>query len=118
MMFGSEDDLSVYGFLRTNFMMVTNMKDYVTLDPDDIDADFWCNCRENKIAHFKQDLYNKHFSRQGQGKKDENDSLWKRNKLWPNNFDMGGPIPDNVHDWFYNDGKGLFCSQCRHLSWD
>ena len=68
MMFGSEDDLSVYGYLKTNFMMVTKTKGYVTLDPDDIDADFRCNYRKNKIAQFKQDLYNKQFSRQEQGK--------------------------------------------------
>ena len=40
MIFGSVDVLPVYGFLKTYFLMVTNMKDYVTLDPDDDDADF------------------------------------------------------------------------------
>ena len=40
MIFGSEDVLPVYGFLKTYFMMVTIMKDYVTPDDDDSDADF------------------------------------------------------------------------------
>ena len=39
MIFGSVDVLPVYGFLKTYIMMVTNMKDYVTLDPDDDDDD-------------------------------------------------------------------------------
>ena len=38
MTFGSVDVLPVYGFLKTYIMMVTNMKDCVTLDPDDDDA--------------------------------------------------------------------------------
>ena len=40
MMFGRVYVLPVYAFLKTYIMMVTNMKDYVTLDPDDDDADF------------------------------------------------------------------------------
>ena len=38
--FGSEDVLPVYGLLKFYVMMVRNMKDYVTLDPVDDDADF------------------------------------------------------------------------------
>ena len=56
MIFGSVDVLPVYGFLKTNIMMVTNMKDYVTLDPDDADADFRYDYRDIMIAQFKQDL--------------------------------------------------------------
>ena len=37
--------------------MVTNMKDYLTLDDDDDDADFRYNCRVNMIAQFKQDFF-------------------------------------------------------------
>ena len=62
MIFGSEDVLPVHGFLKTYFMMVTNMKDYVTLDPDDDDADFTYNYRDTMIAQFKQDLFNKNLS--------------------------------------------------------
>ena len=34
MFYGSEDVFPVYGFLKTYFMMVTNMKDYVKDDDD------------------------------------------------------------------------------------
>ena len=36
------------------------------------------------IAHFKQNLYNKNFSSQDQGKCVENDTLQKRNQFWFN----------------------------------
>ena len=47
-------------------MMVTNSKDYVTLDDDDDDADFKYNNRDNMKAQFKQD---KSFSHQDQDKR-------------------------------------------------
>ena len=65
--FGSVDVLPVYGFLKTYFMTVTNMKHYVALD----DADFRYNYRDNMTAQFKQDLYNKSFSHQDQDKHDD-----------------------------------------------
>ena len=40
MIFGIKDVLPAYGFLKTYIMMVTDMKDYVTLDDDDDDACF------------------------------------------------------------------------------
>ena len=80
------------------------MKDYVTFDDDEDDADF----RYNMIAQFKQDLYNKNFCHQDQGKCDENNTLQKRIKFWLNVIDMGGPIPDNVYDYDYNDGVDYF----------
>ena len=43
MVFGSVDVLPVYGFRKTNIIMVTNMIDFVTLDLDDDDAD--CRCK-------------------------------------------------------------------------
>ena len=82
MIFGSEDVLPVYGFLKTYLMMVTNMKDYVTLDDKEYDADFRYNYRDNRIAQFEQGLYNKIFSHQDQGKRD--DGLQKRIRFWLN----------------------------------
>ena len=40
MIFGSVDVLPVYGFSKTYNMMVTKIQEYITLDPDDYDADF------------------------------------------------------------------------------
>ena len=54
------------------------------------------------IAHLKQDLLNKSFSLQDQGKGDQIDTLLNRIKFWLNVIDMGGPIPDNVYDYDYN----------------
>ena len=90
MIFGSVDVLHVYSFLKTYIMMVTNMKDYVTIDPDDADADFRYNYRDVMIAQFKQDLYNKNFSLQDQGKDDEIDTLENRIKIWLNIIDDTG----------------------------
>ena len=104
---GIVDVLPVYVFSKTNSMMVTNMKDYVTLDPDDDDdADFRYNDRDSMIAQFKQYLCNKNFGLHDQGKGDQIDTLQNRIKLWPNIIDMGGPIPDNLYEYDYND-EGL-----------
>ena len=56
MIFGSEDVLSVYGFLRTYFMIVTILNGYVTDDDNDYKDDFGYHYRDNMIALFKQDL--------------------------------------------------------------
>ena len=101
--FGKIDVLPVHGFLKTHIMMVTNMKDYVTLDPDKNDADFGYGYRDTIIAQVKQDLSNKKFSLQDQSKVDQNDTLQDRIKLSLKFFDMRGPIPDNLHDYYYND---------------
>ena len=60
------------------------------------------------IAQFKQVLYNKNFSLQAQGKCDENDTLQKRIKVWPNVSNMGSLLPDDVYDFEYNVGLGYF----------
>ena len=80
--FGSEVVKPVYRFLKTNFMIVTNLNDYVTGD-DDNDDDFGYLIRNNMIAQFEQDLYNQKFSDQDQGKGDEIDTLQKRTMFWP-----------------------------------
>ena len=82
MIFGSEVDLPVYGFFKTYIMMVANMKDYVTLDPDDDDADVRYGYIGTTIAQFKQDLYNKNISLQDPGEGDQIDTLQNRFKIW------------------------------------
>ena len=56
------DVLPVYGILKTYIMMVTNIKNYVTLDPDNDDADFSYRYRNTMIAQYKHEFYNKKFS--------------------------------------------------------
>ena len=70
-------------------MIVTNMKDYVTLDPDDDDADFRYNYADTMTAHFKQDLYNKNISLQDQSKGDHTDTLQNRSIFWFNIIHIG-----------------------------
>ena len=74
--------------------MVTYLRDYITLDPDDDDADFRYGYRHLMVVHFKQDLYSKNFGLQNQGKYEKIDTLQNRIKFWPNfNDDTGGTIP-------------------------
>ena len=94
--------LPEFGYLKANIMTVKNMEDYLPLDDNDDDADFRYNYRDTIIAQFKQDLLKKFFSRQDQGKCDENDTLQKRIKFWLNVIDMGGPISDKIYDYVYN----------------
>ena len=108
MFFGSEYVLPGYGFLPTNFRTVTNSNDYIKFDLDDDDDDFRYNCRAILIAQIKQHFYNKNFSLQDQSKCDENDTLQKINKLWPNVIDIWGPMPFSVYNYDYNDGMDSF----------
>ena len=76
--------------------MITKVKDYATLDLDDDHADFRYKFRDNMIAQYKQDLYNKSFSYQDQDKRDEN--FQKRIKFWLNYVViMGGPKTEKVY---------------------
>ena len=107
MIFGSEDVLSVYSFLKTYFVVVTKMKLYATLDLNDDDEGFRYECRDTMIAQFRQVLYKKNFSLQDQGKNDQIDTLGNRNNFWLNIIDeTGGPIPDDVYSYDYNE-EGL-----------
>ena len=55
------------------------------------------------IAQFKQDLYNKNFTLQDQGKDDSIDTLENRIKFWINIINNDErPIPDNFYDYDYN----------------
>ena len=72
--FGSEDVLHVYSFLKTHLQTVTNVKDYVTLDlvVDDA-ADYRYEYGDTMIAQSKQDLKKNNI--QDQGKDDQIDTL-------------------------------------------
>ena len=54
------------------------------------------------IVQFKQDLYNKTFSRQDHGKADQIDSLRNIIKFWLKFIDMGGQMPGNFYVYDYN----------------
>ena len=59
------------------------------------------------IAQFKQDLYDKNYTLQDQGKDDSIDTLENRIKFWINIISNAqGPVPDNLYDYDYND-EGL-----------
>ena len=96
MIFGRVDVLPVYRFLQTYFRMVTKLNDYVTFNDDDVDADFRYNYRGNTIAQFEQDLKNRSFSQQEEGKCHH--GLQKRIKIWFNYVvTMEWPISENVY---------------------
>ena len=75
----------MYDFLKTYFRMCTYINIYVPFRPwfDDPDEEeqWRCGYRDDMIAQFKQDLYNKNFSFQDQGKDDEIDTLDNRIKF-------------------------------------
>ena len=67
------------------------------------------------ITQFKQDLYNKSFTLQNQGKDDPIDTLENRTKLWIIIISNAeGAVPDDLYDYDYND-EGLDHSVC---GWD
>ena len=75
--------VAVYDFLKTYFSMCKNIDHYVTVRPwfDDPDEEeqWGYVYRDDMIAQFQQDLYNKNFTLQDQGKDDPIDTLQKRN---------------------------------------
>ena len=98
MIFGTEDVLPVYGFLKLFLRMAKILNDYLKDDDDDYD-DFGYHYRDNTVDRFKQDLYNKTFSLQDQGKCDKGNTLKKRDIFLLNVINMCGPRPDNVYDY-------------------
>ena len=103
MIFGSEDVLPLYGFLKTNFMMVTKLKDSLTLDDNDDDADFRYSYRDTMITQFKQDLYTRTSSHQDQDKRD--DGLQKIFEFWVICVivNEAAPTPDNIYEHHCNE---------------
>ena len=63
--------------------------------------------RGDMITQFKQDIYNKNYTLQNQGKDDPIDTLDNRIKFWIDIISNArGPVPDNLFDYDYND-EGL-----------
>ena len=64
------------------------------------------------IAQFEQDLYNKKFTLQDQGKDDPIDTLENRIEFWIKIISNDqGPVPDNLYNYDYNN-EGLDHSVC------
>ena len=109
----NDNDLALFDFLKLYFRMCTNITDHVPIrywdyyDDGNEEEQWGYGYRDDMIAQFKQDLYNKHFTLQDQGKDDPIDTLENRIKFWINVIEEdGGSMPDNVYDCDYND-EGL-----------
>ena len=63
--------------------------------------------KDDMIAQFKQDIYNKIYTLQDQGKDDPIDTLENRIKFWINIISNDQcSVPDNLYDYDYNN-EGL-----------
>ena len=97
----NDNDLALFDFLKLYFRMCTNINNYVPVrlwfhDPNEEEQWGYGN-RDDMIAQFEQDLYNKNFTLQDQGKDDPIDTLENRIKFWLNIIsDDQGPVPDNL----------------------
>ena len=107
----STECVEVYDFLKTCFRICTNINNYVSnrlwFDDPDEEEQWGCGYRDDMIAQFKQDFFNKNFTLQNQGKDDEIDTLENRINFRINNISNAqGPVPDNFFEYDYND-EGL-----------
>ena len=107
----NDNDLALFDFLKLYFRMCTNITDHIPIlpwfdDPDE-EEQWGYGYRDDMIAQFEQDLYNKNCTLQDQGKDDPIDTLENRIKFWINNISNDqGPVPDNLYDYDYNN-EGL-----------
>ena len=93
--------------------MCTNITDHVPIRYWDYyvdgneDEQWGYVYRDDMIAQLKQDLDNRIYTHQDQGKDDPIDTLESRIKFWIKIISNdGGSIPDNLYDYDYND-EGL-----------
>ena len=88
----------------TYFIMTTNMKKYFLKENEkDVRKVF----RETMEGQFQHDLCNKSFSNQFESDDDEF-TLKQRIEWWMTIVDRGGPIPDNVYDYNFDELFGLY----------
>ena len=103
----NDNDLALFDFLKIYFRMCTNITDHIPIrywdDDPDKDEQWGYGYKNDMIAQFEQDLYNKNFTLQDQGKNDPIDTLENRMKFWINIISNDqGPVPDNLYDYDYN----------------
>ena len=107
----NDNDLGLFDFLNLYFRMCTNINKYVPVrlwfdDPDE-EEQWGYGYRDDLIAQFKQDIYNKNYTLQDQGKENPIDTLENRIKFWINIITNDqGSVPDNLYDYDYNN-EGL-----------
>ena len=82
----NDKDLALFDFLKLCFRMCTNINNHVPIrhwfgDPDEKEQ-WGYGYRDDMIAQFEQDLCNKNFTLQDQGKDDPIDTLENRIKFW------------------------------------
>ena len=107
----NDNDLALFDFPKLYFRMCTNITDHVPNRPwfdDPVEDEQWgYGYRDDMIAQFEQDLYNKNYILQDQGKDDPIDTLENRIKFWINIISNDqGPVSDNLYDYDYNN-EGL-----------
>ena len=106
----NDNDLALFDFLKLYFRMCTSINNYVPVrlwfdDPDE-EEQWGYGFRDDMLAQFKQDLYNKHFTLQDQGKDDPIDTLENRIKFRINVIENhNGSMPDNDYNNDYNDER-------------
>ena len=104
MFFASRDIKAVEVFWWTSFMMKTNLKDYfLEKNEEEVRKVF----RETMEGQFEHDLYIKSFSDQLESH-DVEFTLQQRIKWWMLVVDSGGPIPDIVYDYGFEELFGLY----------
>ena len=93
--------------------MCTNITDHVPIrywdyyDDGKEEEQWGYGYRDDIIDQFKQDIHDKNYTPQNQGKDDPFDTLDNRIKFWINIISNDqGPVPENLYDYDYND-EGL-----------
>ena len=103
MFFATRDIKEVEEFWWTYFMMTTNMKDYFLKENEgEVRKVF----RDTMEGQFEHGLYNESFSNQIES--NETDTLQLRIEWWMTIVDRGGPIPDDIYDYNFNELFGLY----------
>ena len=109
----NDNDLVLFAFLKLYFRMCTNITNHVPIrywdyyDDGNEEEQWGYGFKDDMVAQFKQDIYNKNYTLQNHGKDDPIDTLDNRIKFWINIISNDqGPVPDNLYDYDYND-EGL-----------
>ena len=109
----NDNVLALFQFLKLYFRICTNITNYVLIrywdyyDDGNEEEQWGYGYKDDMIAQFKQDIYNKNYTLQDQVKDDPIDILENRIKFRLNIiYNDQGPVPDNLYDCDYNN-EGL-----------